>query len=194
MDFTVVSFYTNDWLYPDYAAKLKEDCDRLGIPHHIIEKPSTNRYVGNCQIKAFFIKECMESFKSPLLWIDADGSILKKPAMLYEEINRDYDLVGNRPINDPSRIHVGSMLLNYTAKMSDFVEVWCEGIKRKDPLDDAAFNGTWDVMKNSVRFRELPQKYFYIQKNPYDPVPADTIILHRLSKSDLKQRYKVEGR
>lgn len=31
----IVSFYTDDWKYPAYAALLKRQCDDLGLEHHI---------------------------------------------------------------------------------------------------------------------------------------------------------------
>lgn len=190
MDFTVISFYTNDWLYPEYADSLRRDCHRLNLKYQIEPRPSTNRYVGNCQIKPFFIQECLLDIKSPVFWIDADASILKSPDILKEQQNADHDLLVNKPNHDDSRVHVGSMWLNYTDAMIAFVDVWCQGILRKNPLDDAAFNGTWDNLKSTLRTRFLPPTYFYIEKRPQDPVPPDTVILHRLSKSELKQRYK----
>lgn len=194
MDFTVISFYTNDWLYPTYAARLREDCERFDLKYRIESRPSTNRYVGNCQIKPFFVQECLLDIKGPIFWIDADASILRSPDLLAEPQNADHDLVANRPCHDNSRIHVGSMLINYTEAMTAFVDAWCESIRRKSPLDDAAFNGTWDHFKTFLRVRFLPLSYFYIQKKSHDPVPLDTVILHRLSRSELKQRYKAGER
>lgn len=194
MDFTVISFYTNDWLYPAYADRLRADCERLDLRYRIESRPSTNRYVGNCQIKPFFVQECLADIKSPVFWIDVDASILRSPDLLKEPQNADHDLLANQPLHDNSRLHVGSMWFNYTDVMTAFIDTWCEGIRRKNPLDDAAFNGTWDMLKNSLRVRFLPSTYFYIEKRPHDPVPPDTVILHRLSRSELKQRYKAGER
>lgn len=194
MDFTVISFYTNDWLYPDYAARLKDDCDRLGLRHHIVERTSTNRYVGNCQIKPFFVRECLEQFQSAVFWMDCDGSILQRPDLLFDDQNLNYDLVANRPQNDAERIHVGSMMMNYTTSMRAFIDAWCAEIERKSPLDDAAFNGTWNSLKSTLRVRLLPNNYFYIQKHLREASPADTVIMHRLSRSELKERYKAGER
>lgn len=194
MDFIVISFYTNDWLYPEYAAQLRKDCDRHGLRHHIVERPSTNRYVGNCQIKPFFVRECMDEFKRPVFWMDADGSILQRPDRLFDDDNIEYDLIANRPVNDHVRIHVGSMMLNYTDPMRAFVDVWCESILKKSPLDDAAFNGTWDHHKESLKVKFLPDSYFYIHRHFKDPAPDSAIIMHRLSQSDLKERYKAGER
>lgn len=194
MDFTVISFFTNDWMYPEYAAKLRNDCDRLNLRHHIVERKSTNRYVGNCQIKPFFVQECMETLRSPVFWMDADGSILQRPDKLFDDENINFDLVANQPIHDAARIHVGSMLMNYTDAMRNFVDLWCQSIIRKSPLDDAAFNGTWDHHKNSLRVKLLPDNYFFIQRHANDPAPADVVIMHRLSRSELKERYKAGER
>ena len=55
--FTVVSFYTPDWKYPEYAQSLIKDCVRLGLDYSIESKPSTSTYVGNCNLKPYFIRE-----------------------------------------------------------------------------------------------------------------------------------------
>jgi len=190
MQFTLISYYTNDWLYPDYAARLRDQCLQHDIPHHIECRPSTNRYVGNCQIKPFFVRECLERLQSPVFWIDADASVIRKPLLLWEDINQDFDLVANQPKNNADRIHVGSMLLMYTRPMREFVDVWCDTTQRRGALDDAAFNGTWDHYRDRLKTRLLPSQYFFIHQRPRDIVPADTVILHRLSQSDLKHRYK----
>ena len=186
----IISFYTPDWEYPRYADLLRRDCDRLGLDHHIVEKPSTNSYVKNCQIKAFFIRDTLEEFRCPVLWIDADGSLIRSPELLMSPDILDHDIAGNHPKDAPHRVHVGSIWFNYTNNTRKFVDTWCGGIERKNPLDDAAFNGTWDLMKNEIKFFALPPAYFYILKNHDDPVPNDVYIVHRLSKSDLKWAYK----
>jgi hypothetical protein len=194
MKFTVISFYTNDWLYPEHAAHLRADCERLGLAHRIEIRPSTNRYVGNCQIKPFFVRECLQDLSAPVFWMDVDGSILREPTLLAEDLNQDHDFVANQPAQQPHRIHVGSMLLNYTDTMREFVDAWCETIIRRRPLDDAAFNVVWDDRRHTLRTRLLPSQYFFIHKNPHAAIPPDTVILHRLSRSELKQRYKAGER
>ena len=191
MNLTVISFYTPDWNYPKYAAQLKIDCSKLGIDYHIVEKTSTNSYVGNCQMKAFFIKECLERFKSPVLWIDADASLTKSPDLLLDKSIQKFDIAGNRPANSPHRVHVGSIWFNYTDLVKQFVDEWCAEIENKKPLDDAAFNGVWDLMKDEINFFALPPEYFYILRTPDDTIfPDDTVIVHRLSCSELKMSYK----
>jgi hypothetical protein len=76
---TVISFFTDNWDYPKHAANLIEDCNRLGLSCVIERRDSTNSYVGNCNIKPFFILEKLEELKSPVVWMDADGTISSWP-------------------------------------------------------------------------------------------------------------------
>jgi hypothetical protein len=190
MHFTLISYYTNDWLYPQYAAALKDQCERFGIDHRIEQRPSTNKYVDNCQIKPFFVRECLQQLRSPVFWIDADASVLQSPLLLWQDQNQDFDLIANQPLDNQHRIHVGSMMLNYTDSMLSFVDAWCDTVQRRRALDDAAFNGTWDAKQTEIKTRLLPPCYFFIHRKATQPIPADTVILHRLSDSELKQRYK----
>ena len=190
MSFTVISYYTQDWLYPQYARELQEACDRFGLQHHIVERPSTGGYVGNCQIKPFFIQECMAEISGPIMWIDADASLLARPTLLLESRCDSYDMIGNHPLDAPHRVHVGSIRINPTARSREFVDAWCSEIIRKRPVDDAAFNGTWDSMKNRMDFLALPPEYFYIQRHLNGQPPPNTVIMHRLSRSELKALYK----
>lgn len=190
MALTVISYYTQDWLYPQYAQSLRDSCQALGLACYIVERPSTQSYVGNCQIKPFFIQECLRTLDTPVMWIDADASLLRSPRRLLEPDVAQYDLVANPVLRSPGRIHVGSFLFNQTPAAHRFVDAWCAEIIRKRPLDDAAFNGTWDSMQTEIKFLGLPPEYFYIQHRTSDPVPPDTVILHRLSRSELKEQYK----
>ena len=35
----IISFYTDDWTYPQHADRLRGECDRLGLAHHIERRP-----------------------------------------------------------------------------------------------------------------------------------------------------------
>lgn len=188
--FKVISYYTNDWDYPAYAKKLQQDCQRLGLDYHIVEKPSTNSYISNCQIKAFFIRDMMAEFKIPLLWMDVDGSICRMPQLLSNDSMAEYDMAGNHPLNHPERVHVGSIWFNHSPAAVEFVNQWCAGIERKNGIDDAAFNGTWDLYKHQIKFFALPPEYFRILPRPERDIPHDVVIAHRLSNSSLKREYK----
>jgi hypothetical protein len=192
---TVVSFYTNDWDYPKYAKQLQVDCDRFGLEHHIVELTSQDDYVKNCNMKPFFIRDMLHKFQSPVFWIDADGTINSKPELLLTKTIKNFDIAANRSRQDSSRIHVGSIWFNYTPTVIELVEAWCDTIVKRG-IDDAVFNKIWANFFDKITFYELPSSYFTILEKPKSTIPPESCIVHRLSSSELKWRYKnkVEGR
>jgi len=188
MNCTVISFYTPDWRYPEYADNLRQDCRSQGLEFLIDEVPSHGDYVKNCNIKPRFIREKLYQLKSPVLWIDVDGSLLKAPELLLSHTIGEYDIAGNRVTNNTERIYVGSIWFNYTKTTLDFLDTWVDIVDNS--IDDAAFNGVWKKFKDRLRLFSLPPEYFFIHKKPTIEVPEDTVILHRLSSSDLKWQYK----
>jgi hypothetical protein len=192
---TVISFYTQDWEYANYANQIKESCIQFKLPYYIVEIESKNDYVKNCNIKPSFIYECLQKFKSPVLWIDADGSLLKHPTILQTEEIKNFDIAGNIPLTNSNRIHVGSIWFNYTDIVLKFVKEWSDYVKDKG-IDDGAFNGLWSQYSQNIKFYNLPPEYHYIHKNIKNSIPSNTVICHRLSSSDLKWKYKnkVESR
>jgi hypothetical protein len=188
MSCTVISFYTPDWKYPEYANNLKEDCFRLGLKFSIDQLPSQGEYVKNCNIKPRFIRDKLYQLKSPVLWVDVDGSLLKLPELLLSHTIDAYDIAGNRPTNNSERIHVGSVWFNYTDATLAFLDAWADAVDSS--IDDAAFNGVWGHFKNRLQLFSLPPEYFFIHKRVNTSIPENTVILHRLSSSDLKWQYK----
>lgn len=190
MTVTVISFYTPDWRYSEFAEHLQEDCKRLGLSCSIELRDSKNNYVKNCNIKPEYIKEKLLELKSPVIWVDVDGSIIKFPELMINAGIVGYDIAANQVINNPERIHVGSFFLNYSPKVLEFVDCWIQEIERKSGIDDAAFNGTWNQYKNNLKFLKLPDNYFVILPQPDTLPPDGAVIVHRLSSSDLKLEYK----
>jgi len=189
MKTTVVSFYTPEWKYLEYAKQLQHDCDRFALSHYIVEQPSTGDYVKNCNIKPSFIWDTLKKFKSPVLWIDADGELIKIPELLLKDELLQYDIAGVRTITNRNRIHVGSIWFNYNTTTLEFVRQWRDSLVHKG-IDDGAFNTVWQNNQQQINFFELPPEYHFIHKNSRLSVPDNTVILHRLSSSDLKWQYK----
>jgi hypothetical protein len=187
--FTVVSFYTPDWKYPEYAQSLIKDCVRLGLDYSIEPKPSTSTYVGNCNLKPYFIRDKLQTLKKPILWMDVDGSIVSLPDLLLTTSIDNFDMAGNRSRRDINRIHVGSIWFNYTNITMEFINTWCEAIAARG-IDDEVFNRVWQKFSDKIKFYELPPEYFVILDTPDSPIPDNSCIIHRLSNSSLKLDYK----
>lgn len=190
MTATVISFYTPEWRYAEFAKNLQEDCKRLGLPCLIEVRESRNSYVKNCNIKPEYIKEKLLELKSPVIWIDVDGSIIKLPQLMIDAEIAGYDIAANQSINNPDHIHVGSFFLNYSPKVLEFLDSWIQEIKRKNGIDDGAFNAVWNRFKHDLKYLKLPDNYFVILPWPDTPPSVNAVIVHRLSSSDLKLEYK----
>lgn len=187
MNPTVISFFTNDWEYPKYAKSLTQDCIRLNLDHHIVEKQTTGNYKLNCNIKPEFILETINNLKRPVLWVDVDCSIMKYPELL--AIDPLYDLALNKtPWND-NRWSVGHIYVNFTPTSINFIQVWID--HTKSTIDHIAFDRAIEE-HNNLRIFELPPEYFSIMNNPNNKPDTSKYFVHRLSKSPSKLRSKKE--
>jgi hypothetical protein len=83
MKYTLISFYSEPeqggTYYTEHATRLKAQCESLGIDNVIENIPTTGNYYTNTFLKPQFILSCMDRIKTPLLWIDADCSLLEVP-------------------------------------------------------------------------------------------------------------------
>ena len=69
-----ISFYCGKQYYYDSARLLKEDCDRLGIPHDIeeLQMPADADWSLICRQKSAFYARKLEEHKKPVFWLDVD--------------------------------------------------------------------------------------------------------------------------
>lgn len=189
----IISFYTNDWVYPDYANALKKDCEGLNLDYHIVEKPSTGDYIQNTSIKPYFVQECIRKFNRPLLWIDCDGSILNLPILLESHNVKNFDFAAKKYAGPVERAwHVGTLWFNNSQQANIFVDDWCS--LSGAGTDENSFENAWIKNKDQTKVYELPSEYFTIltKRNP-DP-PHGTVIVHRLSQSPdkIKRKYSAQ--
>jgi hypothetical protein len=187
IDPIIVSFYTDDWEYPLHAERMTKDCNALGLSHHIVKKSSTKDYIQNTAIKPFFIKECLAEFKQPVLWVDVDGLLLKRPNLA--NINSDVALCNyfNKNVLDRDW-SVSIMWFNYTQNTLDLIDRWCDCVPGK--TDEAAFDIAWKELKPNLTVTVLPEQYHFVRWSFRLKIPSDTIFCNQLSQFDDKLRRK----
>jgi len=189
-DTLIISFYTDDWEYPNHAEQLKSTCNELGFENYIIEKPSTKNYIKNTAIKPFFIKECLEKFKRPVTWIDVDALILKKFTL---DIS-DVDMLACE--QHDRKWSVSFLSINYTPAALNFLTEWCNETQSKLPgkTDEAALERAWQSQKNNINIRPLPETFNFVKWSGKLTIPEDTIICIQLSTWEDKLKRKINGR
>lgn len=180
----IVSFYTRDWEYPQHAKRLKAECEQLGLEYCIEERPSRKGYLENTCIKPTFISEMLYEHRRPILWIDVDASIYKRPDFFWD---LTADFAAKRMAATRKRTwHVGTMWFNFTRDTIEFVDRWVK--VTGEISDESALEATWQDFGwlNAV---DIPPTYFQIEKELTVP-PSSVVIMHRLSNSPSKRQQQ----
>lgn len=186
----IISFYTNTWEYPKYAELMKKSCERLKLEYHIKEMPDTKNWLNNTRIKPKFILDSLKELKKPVLWIDVDGTLRKRPDLLK---GCKYDFAARPKPKGQSRIwHVGTMFFNYTDKCLNFFDAWLNEIEQTRGSDELCLDRVWkrDASKFGLKTMKLPSEYFEMLKNINQVPSSNTVICHRASLCENKLEMK----
>jgi hypothetical protein len=190
---TVVSFFTQEWEYPEHAARLREECRAFRLPCRIRELPSTGEYLANTRLKPSFVLDCLVTMQTPVLWLDADASLLKLPTA----VTGHYDFMAHPMAASRDRMwHVGVLFFNFTPASVDLCRRWVDHTRKgsdeagmelawRSAMSETLWHGTWGG---------LPDTYYDVlngaHKTPYD----DTVVAHRLSRSASKRALKERAK
>lgn len=187
---TIISFYTKSWEYEKHANRLRKECDKLKLSYYIKELPDTGDWLKNTVYKASFIYDALVHLKTPVLWIDVDGSIYNLPTLLKLPVK--YDFMGRHQRTGPKRTwHVGTLFFNYTDKAIEFARLWKEASLIASGTDEAMFERIWKIYANSLElsYEELPSNYFIIL-GVNEAYSHNVVICHRLSQAESKLEMK----
>lgn len=180
----IISFYTNDWIYPDHAERLRRELRALKLDFRIDLLDSTGSYGKNCCLKPHFIRDCLKQEQQPLLWMDVDSSIYQKPELLTRIDG--YDLASVKRSNSTDlQWHVGTLWFAPTENSFRFLDRWCD---IKTSTDDRSFNMTVQEMSDRIKMFTLPSTYLIHLDKPEINTPP--VIAYRLSTWDRKLKEK----
>lgn len=174
---------------PDYRSKalaLAESARSHGLPIEVIPFADQGRWIDNCRQKPILIDSLLRDRRPgaptrPLLWIDADGTILQRlPADLMARLASQVDFAAC-----PSRAGLGrryctgTLWVNGTATAAHFVAHWAKLCAGVDDSDEAQLQQACSVLPSNTRLGDLPHTLGWL---PCDgPPTAETVIQHRLS-------------
>lgn len=176
----IVSFYTDDHKYPKWAARLKAQCNALGLEHDIRQVKSERDWLKNTCKKPAFIAEMMDKHRRPIMWVDVDCSVLQEPTAVYGATED----VGFVPMPKKSMRpwYVGVMWFNYTTEARNLVDRWVSATG--DCSDHSAFFELGEAGGlNGVRIRTLPAEYCSVGGDL-----SKVVILIGLSDWEVKHR------
>jgi hypothetical protein len=198
VDLTVVSFFTPG-RYAKYAKRLAASCDAAGVPCCIREVADRGTWIENNNYKPRFIRDMVEKFASPLLWIDADGELLARPKLLETTIaefaihgvdrrRRRWQPIGRReffelPEDWPHGTKwflTGTVYVTPTPGCVSMLDAWC-GLAAAEPRGYGQHQVMEAWMAAKPETLMLPQTYCQIRRRT-----ADTVVRHDLASTDDK--------
>lgn len=193
----VVSGYTKDDYYAPHAVRLKQECDKLGQSCLIYSDESRGDYIANTRLKPMWVDRAywhlsQMSWDGGFLWVDVDASILK-PLEWAEQNLPGYDFAGARmPASRNRTWHVGTLYFGMGRASLDLISRWMVMAHDGRGTDEGLFDEAVRKLPR-LRFNELPKSYFRVERIN-QKVPADTVILHRLSTVSSKMERKRNAR
>ena len=196
----VVSFYTPDGPYPEYAARLEASCKALGLDHLITEMPGHGSWVKNVAQKGPYLKRWMLTLDHPILWVDVDAEILSEPVIV-TDVDEDFAIYADikprkwKPVGrarslelpvawpDPPRWFLtGTVFFNNTPMARTLLDTWasmCE--EQPTSYQQLLLQQCWCKVKPETIW--LPQSYCKIRHMAWrageDDRPA--VIVHDLA-------------
>lgn len=148
--------------YQQATARLTRSCVRFNLPHMVLPLKSVTEWLNGCNLKPTVILYALNTFKRPILWVDADAEIFKFPDIfLSPQFKADMAITAERP---PSG-HWLSGTLYVKPEITSFVQKWRDATPQSNfqdtDADEITLRNLWhnsDVQtRPSITF--LPSEY-----------------------------------
>jgi hypothetical protein len=191
----IISFYTENGIYPEMAKRLISSCDKLNLKHDIRKVEDRGSWVKNCAYKSFFVYErLMEMHDGEcVLWIDSDAVVKRSPDILFS-CSEDFAIharSGGRTIKpagretlklpekwniEPKWFESGTIFARKTDNIIRLMELWKTWCSFGNKWDQWTLQEAWAEIVPSTLW--LPRSYCQIHKLHGD---KDAVILHDLA-------------
>ena len=170
----VLSYYTAGTYYEKDAAKLKASCEEFGLEYRIEPIEPFGKWFEHACFKPQYILKHFLTLQRPVLWIDADAEVVKKPK-IFGAINTDLAIriYDEFPPNHPSYFSGGTIYFDYNVRTAELLQVWkkaCDEAVGKCPPGSEV----WDqmvlkaVVDPTISITPLPRGYAAIFDVPSD--------------------------
>lgn len=184
----IVSYYTKRSCYEKEAKELADSLKNLQLDYEIDEIDDLGTWNKNCCHKPEFLYEKLIKYQRPIVWIDSDSRILKKPSLFY---SATFDLALRiRPsfeTNDSNKISSGTLYFAYTPLVLEFLRDWqaeClhQNQKTIEVSDQDCLKTTLFKYFNKLKIYSLPISYCKIFDHPEDKSFDDVIVHFQASR------------
>jgi len=145
-----VSSHLGDY-YKRAVARFTKSCIKHDLKHIVYPLNQVGDWVKGCNLKPTVILDALQTFKQPILWIDADAVILRRPEIFD---NVDFDMA----LHVQGSGHWLSGTLYFSTNAIDFVKDWKEVTTSSTP-DEITLLNLYRNRANKPKMLALPKEY-----------------------------------
>lgn len=191
----VISRYTCDGIYEDFAAKLRRSCQKFGLDHDISPIPDRGSWAAtDCDKPQTMIRSLLK-YRRGICWLDADCEIVKFPRLLIDP-HADFACYNwhgdsdnpNGFAFDPTKLNVsgGVLYFRYTAAALELLLTWdSECDDASDEGSDPPLNRAFNLRRPPVNALWLPRSY-----NRMDSLFSDEPIINHVFRDRQHKQAK----
>lgn len=185
-DLLAIGYYTRDRNYKELAERMKASVEKQGIECIIKERKSLATeglikpmpWVLNCSQCGSFIQEMREEYPNrPLLYLDADAIMQRRPRLFLDEvIDYDFAAVFLSNVHIKDELQSSTLFFNNTEKASKLLDDWVSLQKKRNsemlagqyspPYFDAWDQRVLQKVLKDVKVKKLPYEYAKIALTP----------------------------
>jgi hypothetical protein len=171
--------------YQSHAREFAASARRQGLQVRVLRYRDQGAWIDNCRQKPILLDALLRRRGGeparPLLWVDADGLVLRRPdPELLRSLASGCDFAAC-----PSRAGLGrryctgTLWINAAPAAARFVACWAGLCRQSEGTDEAALDRVVRTGVPGVRLGELPFTWGWLPRD--GPRTARTVIAHRLS-------------
>ena len=160
----ITSFYTEGTGYKQEADRLRKSLEALdGVEWFIDSVPNLGSWEKNASHKANFMRDMLDKYQRPVVWVDADAVVHSYPA-LFDEIEADIAAFyltwkeGGQVVEGGLRS--GTLYLEPTEATDRLIKQWLEN-NRTHPNVSFPQSNLHDAVEQTpdLRVYRLPREY-----------------------------------
>jgi len=170
-----ISYYTKNTGYESEYPKLEMSLKRFNLDYEIVSIQSQGDWFANCFYRSIFVKDMLDKYKRPVIWIDCDAIVQQDPVLFLSLIEYDFAYHLRQRRNGNCELLGGTMYFNYTNNVFMLLTKWVELVnkdRKKYRLDQSFLHEAVNLLKGLKVFH-LPATYcqiFDIMKDEGTPV------------------------
>ncbi len=178
-----VSFFTENWIYPQLADQLANTLSDMELPSDIRPASGEADWLANTRIKPRFIRAMLDIYPR-IIWIDADSEIRQMPRML---LDFSEDLLLRPHSTVPGRAwHVSVMGWTSNPATKALCDEWIAHCQAHGGTDEAAFDAVIARHPREITIGRMPLKYHRLPHESED----NAVITIGISQDADKMRIK----